>query len=127
MSFCIQLKHKLKHKLKHIPHEEFELLNCFPVTYRFKQYVNAIVFKYFSEKCPNYLNEVFDVAIENNFQSRCSFQKLKYPFCTANPDQLALSDIGPTFRNKTPVTLKCTKNLNTFIFLNEFKNCKNSF
>ena len=127
MSFCIQLKHKLKHKLKHIPHEEFELLNCFPVTYRFKQYVNAIVFKYFSEKCPNYLNEVFDVAVENNFQSRCSFQKLKYPFCTANPGQLALSDIGPTFRNKTPVTLKCTKNLNTFIFLNEFKNCKNSF
>ena len=127
MSFCIQLKHKLKHKLKHIPHEDFELLNCFPVTYRFKQYVNAIVFKYFSEKCPNYLNEVFDVAIENNFQSRCSFQKLKYPFCTANPGQLALSDIGPTFRNKTPVTLKCTKNLNTFIFLNEFKNCKNSF
>ena len=127
MSFCIQLKHKLKHKLKHIPHEEFELLNCFPVTYRFKHYVNAIVFKYFSEKCPNYLNEVFDVAIENNFQSRCSFQKLKYPFCTANPGQLALSDIGPTFRNKTPVTLKCTKNLNTFIFLNEFKNCKNSF
>ena len=123
MSFCIQLKHKLKH----IPHEEFELLNCFPVTYRFKQYVNAIVFKYFSEKCPNYLNEVFDVAIENNFQSRCSFQKLKYPFCTANPGQLALSDIGPTFRNETPVTLKCTKNLNTFIFLNEFKNCKNSF
>ena len=122
MIFCIQL-----HKLKHISHEEFERLNWFPVTYRFKQCVNAIVFKYFNEQCPNYLNEVLDVAIENNFQSRCSFQKLKYPFCTTKPGQLVLSYIGPTFRNKTPVTLRRTKNLSTFIFLNELKNCKNSF
>ena len=122
MIFCTQL-----HKLKHISHEEFERLNWFPVTYRFKQCVNAIVFKYFNEQCPNYLNEVLDVAIENNFQSRCSFQKLKYPFCTTNPGQLVLSYIGPTFRKKTPVTLRRTKNLSTFIFLNELKNCKNSF
>ena len=49
-------------------------MSCLPVTYRSKQCVNAIVFKYFNEQCPNYLNEVLDVAIENNFQSRCSFQ-----------------------------------------------------
>ena len=48
-------------------HEEFEHLNWPPVTYRFKQCVNAIAFNYFNEQCPNYLNVVFDVAIENDF------------------------------------------------------------
>ena len=126
--FCLQLD-----KLKHISHEEFERLNWLPVTYRFKQCVNTIVFKYFNEQCPNYLNEVFDVAVENNYQLRGSFQKLKCPFRKTNTGQLALSYIGPTFWNKTPDTLKRTKNLNTFkhnlkkYFLNELKNCDNTF
>ena len=47
------------------------------MTYRFKQCVNAIAFKYFNEQCPNYLNEVFNVAAENNFQLRGSFQKFQ--------------------------------------------------
>ena len=34
-----------------------------------------MVFNYFNEQCPNYLNEVFDVATESNFQVRTSFQK----------------------------------------------------
>ena len=42
MRFCLQLD-----KLKHISHEEFERLNWLPVTYRFKQCNNAIVFKFF--------------------------------------------------------------------------------
>ena len=42
MRFCLQLD-----KLKHISHEEFERLNWLPVTYRFKQCNNAIVFKLF--------------------------------------------------------------------------------
>ena len=92
MRFCLQLD-----KLKHISHEEFERLNWLPVTYRFKQCVNTIAFKYFNGKFPNYLNEAFDVAVNNNFQLRSSFQKLKCPFRKANTDQLALSYFGPTF------------------------------
>ena len=42
--YCLQLD-----KLKHISHEEFERLNWLPVTFRFKQYVNAIIYKYFNE------------------------------------------------------------------------------
>ena len=126
--FCSQLD-----ELKHVSHEEFDHLNWLPVTYRFKQYVNAIIFKYFNEQWPNYQNEVFDVAIENNFQLRSSFQKLKWPFWKTNTGQLALSYIGPTFWNKTPDKFKHTKNLNTFkhnlkkYFLNELKNCNNFF
>ena len=70
--FCLQLD-----KLKHLSHEEFEGLNWLPVTYIFKQCVNIIAFKYFNEQCPNYLNEVFNVAAENNFQLRGSFQKFQ--------------------------------------------------
>ena len=72
-------------------------------------------------------------AAENNFQVRGSFQKLKCSFCKTNTGQLALSYIGPTFWNKTPERLKCTKNLNSFkhnlkkYFLNELENCDNSF
>ena len=56
MCFCLQLD-----KIKHISNQEFERLNWFPVTYRFKQCVNAIAFKYFNEQCPNYLNKVFSI------------------------------------------------------------------
>ena len=82
---------------------------------------------------PYCLNEVFDVTIENNFQLRGSFQKLKCPFRKTNTGQLALSYIGPNFLNKTPNALKHTKSLNTLkdnlkkYFLNELKNCNNSF
>ena len=102
-------------------------------TYRFKQCVISIVFKYFNEQCPNYLNEVFDVATESNVQLRNSFQKLKCPFRKTNNGQYALSYIGPAFRNKTPDTLKHSNNLNAFKYnfkkqiLNELKNSNNSF
>ena len=128
MCFCLQLD-----KLKHVSHGEFEHLNWLQVTYRFKKCVNAIIFKYFNEQCHNYLNEVFDVATGNNFQLRGSFQKLKCPLRKNNTGQLALSYIGVTFSTKTPDTLKHTKNSNTFKhnlkknFLNELKNCNNSY
>ena len=69
------------------------------MTYRFKQCVHAIAFKYFNE---NYPNDHEDAAIDNNFQRRGSFQKLKFRFCKTNTGQLALSEIGSKFRNKTP-------------------------
>ena len=109
MRFCLRLD-----KLKHISHEEFESLNWLSVTYRFKQCVISIFFKYFNEQCPNYLNEVFGVATESNFQLRNSFQKFKYPFQKINNGQYALSCIDPTFCNKTPDILKRSNNLNTF-------------
>ena len=128
MHFYLQLD-----KLKHISHEEFDCLNWLLMTHRSKQCANAIVFKYFNEQFPNCLNKVFDVAIDNNFQLRSSFQKLKCPFRKTNTGQLALPYIDPTFWNKTPDKFKRTKNLNTFkhnlkiYFLNELKICNNSF
>ena len=68
------------------------------MTYRFIQCVNAIVFKYFNGHCPDYLDEVFQISIENNFQSRVSFQN--FPFHKTNTGQLALSYSCPIIWNK---------------------------
>ena len=38
-------------KLTHITHEEFEILNWSPVTGRFNQCINSIVFKYVNDQC----------------------------------------------------------------------------
>ena len=64
-------------KMTHISDKEFETLNWLPVTERFNQGINSIVFKYVNNQCPNYLNEVFQTAQENNIQIRGSFLKLK--------------------------------------------------
>ena len=84
--FCLQLD-----KMTHISHKEFETL-----TERFHQCINSIVFKYVNDQCPNYLNEVFQTAPENNIQTRGRFLKLKCPFRKTNAGQMALSYIGPT-------------------------------
>ena len=43
----------------------------------YKKECSSTVFKYFNDRCPsNYLNEVFGIAPQNNFQTRSSFQKL---------------------------------------------------
>ena len=107
--FCLQLD-----KMTHMSHKELETLNWLPVAERFNQCINSVVFKYVNNQCPNYLNEVFQTAPENNIQTRGSFQKLKCPFRKTNAGQMALSYIGPTIWSKIPDTLKRTKNLNTF-------------
>ena len=93
---CIRFRLQLE-QLKHISHEGFERLNWLPVTYRFKQCVNGIAFRYFNEQCSNHLNEDFDVHVENNFRLRGSFQNLKCSFRETNTGQLGLSYISPTF------------------------------
>ena len=70
LRFCLQLN-----KLKHILHEEFERLNWLLVTYNLNN-LPFPAFKYFKDQCYNYVNEVFDVTTEGNFQLRGSFQKL---------------------------------------------------
>ena len=107
--FCLQLD-----KMKHISHKYFKTLNWLHVTERFNQCFNSIAFRYINDQCPNYVNEVFQTAPENNIQTRGSFLKLKFPFHKTNAGQMALSYIGPTIWRKTHDTLKQTKNRNTF-------------
>ena len=110
MRFCLQLD-----KLKHISHVEFERLNWLPMTCRFKQWANSLVFNYFNEQYPNYLNKVFDVTTERNFKFSSSFQKkLKCQFWKTINGYYTLYYIGLTFWNQNPHTLKCSNDVNTF-------------
>ena len=95
--------------MTHISHKEFETLSWLLVTERYNECINSIVFKYVNDQCPNYLNEVFQTAPENNIQTRISFQKLKCPFRKTNAGQMAFSYIVPTIWKKTSETLKRTK------------------
>ena len=71
-------------KMTHTSHKELETLNLLPMTERFNQCINLIVFEYVNDQWPNYLHKVSQTAPENNFQTRESFQKLKCPFHKTN-------------------------------------------
>ena len=47
----------------------FETLNGLPVKDSFSQSVNLTVFKYFTTRCSNYLNEAFELACLNNLRT----------------------------------------------------------
>ena len=49
---CIRFYLQLD-KITHISHKEFETMNWLPVTERFNQCINLIVFKYVNDQCPN--------------------------------------------------------------------------
>ena len=84
--------------------------------------------KYVNDQFPNYLNEVFQIAPENNIKTRGGFLKLKCPFLKTTAGQMALSYIGSAIWSKTLDTLKRRKNLNMFKhnlkehYLKELKN-----
>ena len=77
--------------MTHISHKEFGTLNWLPVTERFNQCINSIVFKYVNHQCLNYLNEIFQIAPESNIQTTGGFLKLKCPFRKTTTGQMALS------------------------------------
>ena len=106
--FCLQLD-----KMTHISDKEFEILNWLPVTERFNECINLLVFKYVHNHCPNYLNEVFQTAPRNTIQTRRTFFKLKCPFRKTNAGQIVLPYIGSTKWSKSHDTLKWTNKLNT--------------
>ena len=107
--FCLQLD-----KMSHISQKEFEATNWLPFKERYKQCVNSIVFKYFDNQCPHYLNEVFMKAPESSSSLRNSYQKLQQPFRKTNTGQNTLSFIGPALWNKVPEEIKRITNLNIF-------------
>ena len=56
--FCLQLDSK-----DHVGITEFKQINWLPVNYRFRQRLAANVFKFFDDKCPLYMRDVFDKAL----------------------------------------------------------------
>ena len=70
--------------MTHISKNEFEILNWLPVKDRFNQSINSIVFKYFTNRCTSYKNEVFELACLNNLRTRNSYLQLICSFRKTN-------------------------------------------
>ena len=94
--------------------KKFRSLNWLSIKDCFNQSITSIVFKYFTNQCPSYLNKVFELACPNNSRTRNSYLKLICTFRKGNTGQNAVSFIGPTRCNKTPEVLRKTNNINTF-------------
>ena len=46
----------------------FETLSLLPVTENLNQCIISAVLKYFNDRCPNYLNEVFETVQHNSLR-----------------------------------------------------------
>ena len=55
---CVRFCHQLYNKA-HVGITEFKQINWLPVNYRFRQCLAANVFKFFDDKCPLYMKDVF--------------------------------------------------------------------
>ena len=106
--FCLQLDNR-----EHIGTEHFDKISCLPIDQRFKQCLSTKVFKFFSEMCPQCMNETYRTIIQNNTVTRNSSLKLFQPR-TKTLSQKCLSHLGPFIWNGLPDDVKLSNNANTF-------------
>ena len=90
--FCFQLNNR-----ENIETEHFGKVNWFPIDQRFKQCLSTSVFKFFSEMCPQYMNEIYQTTNQNNTVTRNSSLKLFQPLRTKTLSQKYLSYLGHFF------------------------------
>ena len=75
IKFCLELQYR-----EHISNEHFQKLNWLPINQRFKQCVTSTIFKFFQNKCPVYMNEVFRPTENIRINTRNSYLELSHPF-----------------------------------------------
>ena len=97
----------------HIRQKEFEQINWLPVSDRFKQIISSMLFKFFNNASPPYMNVVFKPTGQPNTITRASLLKLNQPLRRTNHGQNNISYIAPTIWNNLPNSLKTTDNLLT--------------
>ena len=107
--FCLQLGNR-----KQVSTPEFGDINWLPIEDRFHQCISSTIFKFFCNKCPSYMSEIFTPVGHSQYNTRNSYLKLQQPFRKTTIGQKSLSFIGPSIWNKLPESLKKTKNVNTF-------------
>ena len=72
--FCLQLDDRA-----HVGITEFKKINWLPVEYVFRQCLAASAFKFFDDRCPLYMKDVFDKSCINQTSTRNSSMKLIQP------------------------------------------------
>ena len=122
LCFCLQLDNKA-----HVRITEFKQINQLPVDYGFRQCLAANLFKFFDDKCPLYMKDVFDKSCISQASTGNSTMKLSQPLRKTNYGQHCISFLAPAVWNIFPNELKRCTNLNTFkhkikeYFLNKIK------
>ena len=95
--FCLQLDNRAR-----VGITEFKQTNWLPVNYRFRQCLAANAFKFFDDKCPLYMKDVFDQSCISQASTRNSTIKLSQPLgrtCMVNTVSLSwLHQFGTTCR-----------------------------
>ena len=73
LRFCLQLDNRA-----HVGITKFKEINWLPVNYRFRQSLIANMFKFFDDKCPFYMKDVFDTSYVNQALKRNYNMKLSH-------------------------------------------------
>lgn len=110
---CIRFRLQLGWR-SHIGANEFEEINWLTINDRFFQCVNSSIHKFFNNKCPAYMKEVYCPVGQNSVNTRSSHLKLMQPSRRTNHGLKSLSYIGPSTWNKLPDNIKEVSDLNTF-------------
>ena len=107
--FCLQLDIEAR-----VGITKFKEINWLPVNYRFRQCLAANVFKFFDDKCPLYMRNVFDKLSISQASTRNSTMKLSHPLRRTKNGQHHISFLAPSVWNNLPNEVKHCTNLNMF-------------
>ena len=124
---CVRFSLQLDNRA-HVGITEFKKINWLPIDYRFRQCLAANVFKFFDDKCPLYMKDVFDkscMSQASTMSQRNSTMKLSQPPRRTSYGQICISLLAPSVWNNLPNELKRCTNLNTFKHkIKEYLLCK---
>ena len=107
--FCLQIDNRA-----HVGITELIKINWFPVNYRFRQCLTANVFKFFDDKCPLYMKDVFDKSCLSQASIRNSTMKLSQPLRRTSCGQNCASFFAAYVWNNLQNDLKRCTSLNMF-------------
>ena len=111
---------------KHIGFKEYKQIDWLPTELRYNQSVCVLAHKFFNNKCPAYMADMFH-AKTTKVRTRNSTLQLFKPSSKTN-GQMGLGFLAPSIWNELPSDIKLIPNLNTFkhslkkMFLSNLKN-----
>ena len=104
--YCLNLD-----KFDHIKSNEFKTINWLDVSDRFKQCVLVDAFKFFNQRSPSYMAEIFTPARQASIRTRNSTFKLSIPCRKTKQTQMSLAYCGPVLWNSLKDEIKTLGNL----------------
>ena len=109
IKFCLHLENRHR-----VVYENFKKINWLPVEDRVHQCILSHIFKFFTKKCPAYVDELFSPVNNEYMCTRKSYLKLNQPFRKTNLGKNTISFYGPLIWNKLNDDIKQCESLNTF-------------